>query len=137
MKPHNVPEAIDILEDRTASTTAREEAIHYLAENLTPEGVDRLAQALDDDQFGVRWAAARALAYAGDAALEPLLHVLIAKGGRPEVRDAAVHILRNSASPKVRDLGTNLVQALKGPAADIAGPQAAYELMRKLRTPTA
>ena len=137
MKPHNVPEAIEILEDVTASTPAREEAIHYLADNLTPEGVDCLAEALDDDQFGVRWAAARALSYAGDAAMEPLLRVLIAKGGSPEMRDAAVYVLRNSVSPKVREQGAELVVALRGPAADIAAPQTAYQLMRKLRSPEA
>jgi hypothetical protein len=87
---------------------------------------------LRDDDFGVRWAAATGLAFAGDAALVPLLQEIVAHGSDRDLRDAAHHALSQSASPQVRSETRELQGAMKGPSADIATPEAAFKLLKKV-----
>lgn len=132
MKPTSVPDAIRVIHDTALGEFEREEAIHYLAQHLEPQVVEALVQVLDDDDFGVRWAAAEALTYAGAAALAPILHLLVAKGGSSEAREAALHALRNNTDPEVREQAKPVLEALRGPGAAMATPTAAYQLLRTL-----
>lgn len=130
--PESVAHAIEIIHDTSINEVEREDAIHYLARHLDPEVIGQLTQVLDDDDFGVRWAAAQALTFAGAEALVPILRLLIAKGGSPEVREAAQHALRNNIDPQVRQQAKPVLEALRGPGADMATPMAAYELLHSL-----
>lgn len=133
MTPLTMSEAITITDDLTRSTLEREEAIHYLAENPTSEGVQHLVDAMEDEQFSIRWAAARALTYTGRAALAPVLRKLIAKGSSASLREVAHHALHKNVDPQVRASSRPVLEAMKGPAADLATPQAAYQLLRELQ----
>lgn len=132
MNPQSTPEAIATAKDLKRPTIDREAAIHFLSQSGSPEAIDALVSTLHDDDFGVRWAAAKGLAFAGDAALEPLLREIIAHGSDRDLRDAAHHVLSQSVSPRVRSETQELQKALKGPSADIATPEAAFRLLKQV-----
>lgn len=132
MKPQSEAEALALLENSSLSNLERKEAIHYLAENLNPPVVRKLVDTLEDHEFSIRWAAAKALAHAGEQAWTPVLRKLVAAGGDGRVREVAHHVLNKNASTRVQKESQNLLKAMKGPAADMATPQAAYELLREI-----
>lgn len=132
VNPQSIPEAIVIAKDLQRSTLDREAAIHSLSQNSSPEALEALVSILRDDDFGIRWAAATGLAYAGEPALVPLLKEIVANGSDRDLRDAAHHALSQSVSPKVRSESQELQRAMKGPSADIATPEAAYKLLKKV-----
>jgi HEAT repeat protein len=124
-------QAIDILQDTSNSETEREHAIHFLQEHESREAIDALVAALEDDDYGVRWAAGSGLAQCGESAMPSLLKALIKADNDSRLREGSVHIFHNSASRKVREDSTELLEALKGPSAAIASMEAAYGLMEK------
>ena len=132
MKPQTAVEAIATLEDLSRSTLDRETAIHFLYEHSSPEAIEALARTLRDDDFGVRWAAAKGLAHAGDAALVPLLREIISHGSDRDLREAAHHALSQNVSPQVRAETQDLQKAMKGPSADLATPEAAFKLLKQV-----
>lgn len=132
MAPQSVSETIATATDTKRRIPEREAAVHFLSQSSDPEAVQALVTLLRDDDFGIRWAAATGLAYAGDSALVPLLHEIIAHGSDRDLREAAHHVLSQSVSPKVRSESRDLQKALKGPSADIATPEAAFKLLREV-----
>lgn len=122
-------QAIAELEDASRSELEREHAIQYLQEYRPPEGIDPLVTALDDDDYGVRWAAGSALATYGQEAMPALLKALTRPDSDSRLRECAVHIIHNNTSGKVKKDSQELLLALKGPSAGIATIEAAYELM--------
>ena len=70
-------DALTTLNNTHRSDFDREWAIHKLSRSPTPQNTRRLVAALEDNEFGVRWAAAVALAELGQPALRPLLEALI------------------------------------------------------------
>jgi HEAT repeat protein len=94
--------------------------------------IGRLVQALRDNDFGVRWAAAEALAQLGPGILIPLLQALTDpdQAGDPRLRESSYHVLH-----RARDLPVpvkTLMEALKGPGADIATIREAGRLLLQL-----
>lgn len=132
MKPQSEAEALTMLRNRRLALLQREEAIHYLAEHLNPQVIEELADTLTDPEFSIRWAAARALTWAGEAALVPVLRRLLEHGSSVTFRDVAYYVLDDNTSGRVQELASDVLEALKGPAADVAAPRAAYELLRAL-----
>lgn len=132
MRPTTEAEAFATLQDTSKGLLDREHAIHYLAEHMSPAAVEQLIPLLQEDQFGLRWAAADALRYGGDMALIPLLRKLVQSGSRLSVREVVHHALSKNISPAVREQAQEVLAAMKGPAADLATTQAAYQLLRKL-----
>jgi HEAT repeat protein len=124
-------QAIDILQDTANSEAERENAIHFLQQHESREGIEVLVTALEDDDYGVRWAAGSALAKFGESAMPSLLNALIKADNDSRLREASVHIIHNSTSRKVREESKELLKALKGPSAAIASMEAAYGLMEK------
>ena len=124
-------QAIEIIQDTANSETEREQAIHFLQEHESREGIDVLVASLEDDDYGVRWAAGSALAQFGESAMPSLLNALIKADSDSRLREGAVHILHISSSRKVRDESKELLEALKGPSAAIASMEAAYDLLEK------
>ncbi len=130
MKFESTNAAVEILQDTARPEGDRIAAIHYLAEQPTQMRVDVLANTLGDDTFAVRWAAANALCYAGSAALRPVLRVLISQGADVHVRESACHALCENTDPHVRAVSRPLIEAMKGPGADVAAPKIAFDLLR-------
>jgi HEAT repeat protein len=125
-------QAIALLQNDILSELEREDAIHYLRDHPSPEAIEALVTALDDDDAGVRWSAGAALATLGEAALPTLLEAL---SKSPDVRlmEAARHVLHYNTSAKVRDETQELMRALKGPEAALATEVAARKLLWELK----
>ena len=132
MRPTSETEAFATIQDDSKGLLDREHAIHYLAKHMSPAAVEQLIPVLDSDEFSLRWAAADALRYAGNMALIPLLRKLVQSGSSFTVREVTHHALSKNISPTVREQAQEVLVAMKGPAADLATTQAAYQLLRKL-----
>jgi len=126
-------EALTVLDDRDLDAMAREKAVHYLEHKASQTSIERLVQALEDESFGVRWAAAEALSKIGEAALPALLNALINKADHHWLREGAYHVLYCNSSPRVQEEATQLRQALVGPAADLTVPVEAFLLLGALQ----
>lgn len=122
--------AIMAIQDRTKSELEREEGITFLAEHPTPEGMEALVAALEDDDEGIQWKAATALGTMGEDALPALLHALARPDNDARLRKGARHAL-HTMKPELREELKELEKALSGPAADIATMEAAYDLMAR------
>ena len=126
-------QAIELLDDVREPVTTREAAIRYLAKEPTSAVIARLVQALQDDDFSVRWEAANAVAQQGEAGMLAMLHALTdaARVGDPRLRDCAYHILHLNAGLIPVPI-TELLEALhRGPAADIASLVEADRVLRQ------
>jgi len=130
---NSVEEARQVLTNVSLSALDRENAVHYLAEQNNPDIVTWLVETLDDDTFGVRWAAASALADMGQVALPAVLSALTTHSGSSWMREGVYHILHYNSSLLVREKSAELMAALKGPGADMASPAAALRLAQALR----
>ncbi len=117
----SVVQAIKTLDDLDSAVGAREAALRYLAERPTPAIIARIVQALQDDDFGVRWEAANVVTQLGEPALLEVVKALTdpQRVGDPRLREIAYHILHSQQLALPVPI-TDLLAALKGPAADIA-----------------
>jgi HEAT repeat protein len=122
-------EAIAILKNTRLSELERDDAIHYLQEYPSPEGMEALVAALQDDDPGVRWAAGAALAQLGEAGLPALLRALCRPTEDALLQQGARHVLHYNASPRVRQQTEELMQALKGPGSAVSTMEAAHKLL--------
>ena len=131
MKITSSAQAIDILDDEREVAAIREAAIRYLAKYPTSEMIARLVQALQDDDYGVRWEAATVLAQLGETALLEVLKALTDPRcvGDPRLRECAYHILHNNPTSMPVPIA-ELLDALRGPAADIASLVEADRVLR-------
>ena len=125
-------QALTLLNDTTQDVFGREAAIHYLHRYPTQSNLTRLVQALEDDEFGVRWTAAVVLAQVGDDALPPLLHALTEQHESTWLREGAHHVLHYSSGDKAREKTGALQKALRGPAAEMATMHEAAKLLNTL-----
>ncbi|HSD85782.1 MAG TPA: HEAT repeat domain-containing protein [Anaerolineae bacterium] len=127
-------QALAILDDYREAAEVREAAIRYLADRATPAVIAHLVRALQDDDFGVRWEAANRLAQLGEPALLEVLKALTdpQRVDDPRLRDSAYHILHVTHA-KMTVSTDKLLEALKGPAAEIASLVAAYWVLRALK----
>jgi HEAT repeat protein len=113
--------ALELLDNNREESSFREAAVHYLTNHSSPAVIVRLVQALQDDDVGVRWVAAMALAQLGEAALPEVLKALTdpVRVGDPRLREGVYHILHNNQRSVPVPI-TDLLAALKGPTAGIA-----------------
>ena len=118
---------------RGCRSSEREEGIHYVRQNPSTEGINALVGVLQDNDHGIRFAAANALAYLGDLAMPPLLDALAQADNDVVLRKGAAIVVGESSSPKVRAQGQDLLHALKGSQAGIATMEAAIKLMPSFR----
>ena len=124
--------AISTVQNGRLSEPEREEAIEYLRRNPSPEAIQVLITTLEDDDYGVRWAAGAALAQLGDAAWPPLLRALAKPDNSIRLRKGARHVLHYTTSPKVRSQSQELLRALKGQEAALSTEVVAHRLLRQL-----
>ena len=122
-------QAIAVIQNTRLSETEREEGIHFVRQAPSTQGIEVLVEALRDNDHGVRFAAAHALAYVGDAAMPPLLQALAQADNDIALRKGATIVITESTGPKVREQGQTLLNALKGSQAGIATMEAAIKLM--------
>lgn len=126
-------QAMTILQDTSQSMLDREHAIHYLRERtLEPNEIEALVVALQDEISGVRWAAGTVLAAHGKAVLPALLRALSQAQGDTLLRASAHHVLHDNVNPEVRHASKALLQALRGPGADVATIQEAGQWLQQL-----
>jgi HEAT repeat protein len=127
------PEALlAVIDNGGSSSLDREGAIHQLKEFPTPAVIDRLIRALEDDDSGVRWAAATTLIEFGKAAAAPLLRTLVEKNDSVWLREGAYRVFHDTHDATVQALTADVVKALKGPAAGLMTTEAAVKALGKL-----
>ena len=127
-------QALALLDNRLSPVAEREAAARFLKKFPEPQAVPRLVRALQDEDFGVRWAASEALSRLGVHALEAVLRVLADPNqvGDPRLRDSAYHMLHLGQQWPVSVKG--LMRSLKGPAADLATLEEAARLLQLLKS---
>ncbi len=125
-------EALTLLNDPLLSPYEREKGLQALADDATPAHIERLLEALEDNQFGIRWSAAALLAEMGDKALVPLLQLLIRQHDSVWLREGAYHVCYYSNSATVAEQTRALRKALRGPAAEVATTDEAVKLLQHL-----
>lgn len=128
-------QAFEALDDPLEDQLIREKAIRYLSTRPNEHVIKKLVQALQDDDFGVRWEAAVALAQFGEKALPELLEALTdpERVSDPRLREGVYHVLHNTSGALHYISVAMLVRALKGPAADIAVMDEAGKLLLQLK----
>ncbi len=122
-------QAIAVIQNTRLSEAEREEGIHFVRQAPSAQGIEVLVETLRDNDHGVRFAAAHALAYVGDAAMPTLLRALAQPDTDVVLRKGATIVISESTSLKVRQQGQPLLNALKGSQAGIATMEAAIKLM--------
>ena len=69
-------QAIAVIQNTRLSEAEREEGIHFVRQAPSALGIEVLVETLRDNDHGVRFAAAHALSYVGDAAMPTLWRAL-------------------------------------------------------------
>ena len=133
MSDQSVHEILQAMQDRNRPEMDREKAMQLLAGAPTPEITGDLIDALEDNDSGIRWAAAEVLIEMGDAALRPMLMALVEKHDSTWLREGAYRVFHDTRSLKVRNVTADLLPALKGPAAGLATTDAAVQALAKLQ----
>ncbi|MCO6449361.1 MAG: hypothetical protein J5I90_01110 [Caldilineales bacterium] len=128
----SVESAITALQNHRQSEYNRTQATHYLRDHPSDEGNMALAAALDDNDYGVHWAASEALATIGEVAVPAVLHVLMQADVSHRTMSGAQHVFRANSSDLVRTESTDLVVALHDRTEKVATMQAAAALQAKL-----
>ena len=131
----SVEQAMEILSDPLEDQLLREQAIRFLSYHPSEEVINKLVWILQDDEFGIRWEAAVTLAQLGEKALPELLKALTDpdRVGDPRLREGAYHILHYNRDPFYGVNISRLLQALKGPAADIASMKEAGRILAQIK----
>jgi hypothetical protein len=132
MTIESVSQAIALLDNVRENATVREAAIRYLAKDPTPAVIARLVQALQDDEFSVRWEAATAVAQQGEAGVLEVLKALThaEQVGDPRLRECAYHILHSHTASVPVPIADLLAALHGGTAADIASLVEASRVLR-------
>jgi len=124
--------AVATLQDEKADSEERVHAVKYLEPGATPEIISLLVETLNDDDYGVHWAASEALAQLGDAAFPALLRALARPDNDQRLREGAKHIIHKSHGPTVKKEGAVILHAMHGTSQDISTMEAASNVMMKL-----
>jgi len=125
----NSNSAITILKDTSFQEFRREQAVRYLQDHPSAEGIEALIEALADDDYGVHWACGTAVAFLGEQAFHIYLEALAKPDHSSRLREITGHIIHTNSSESVRQDGQSLLKAVKGPAAAIAAIEEANKLM--------
>ncbi len=109
----SMEQALALLNDPQADSLQRVDAVRYLGELATDEAIQALVATLEDDDYGVRWAAADALAKLGEKAAPAVLRKLLDPQASSRVFEMAVHVFRNNGDLLIRSKSEALVKALE------------------------
>jgi HEAT repeat protein len=128
----SLDQAIAVLKDQSLPELTRNEAIQYLEEDGSQEAIDALISVLSDDDFGVRWAAADALAKLGAKAAPSVLRAILSPDSDDRVRETAIHIFKDNGDITIRSEAQPLVKALHDTSTSIDDLTEAAKLLNKL-----
>jgi HEAT repeat protein len=103
----------------------RWETAKALGEIGDPKAAPSFVEALEDEEFEVRWRAAEALIRLNTKGLMPLLHALIRHADSAFPRDGAHHVLHELAKAELRAYLTPVLLALEGFEPAVLVPAAA------------
>jgi HEAT repeat protein len=125
-----IPFLVEVLKDR--HDLPRSEATKALSEISDPEAAPALVKMLEDEEFGIRWAAAIGLVGMNTKGLRPLFKALEEKPGSDLLREGAHHVIHDLAKGELRKFLVPLLVALGGPAPTTQTLVAAYRAMEDL-----
>ena len=125
---NSIEEAVKVAKDESLTELEREKALRYLEQSDDPEVIKMLIAALEDDDHGVRFAAAEVLAAQGESSFKYLLESL-AKPNNMMLRNGARVVIHQNSSVTVKAKSKELLNALDAPGADIRTMEAATKLL--------
>jgi HEAT repeat protein len=117
---HSVDEALRALEDLFVGPAVHQEAIRYLGSLDECFEVEGLVKALQSDDPGVRWEAASLLALKDPKRV-----------GDPRLRESVSHMIHTIDDPELCHELAPLLDALKGPLADMNTMREAHRVLEK------
>ncbi len=109
----SMEQAIAILKNPTESSLKRVEAVRFLGELASEKAIQILVETLEDDDYGVRWAAADELARLGEKAAPAVLRKLLDPNASARVFEMAAHIFKNNSDILLRSKAEALARALE------------------------
>ncbi len=109
----SIEKAINVLKDTNEDSLKRVDAVKFLGEVGSEQAIDVLVETLEDDDYGVRWAAADELAKLGEKAAPTVLRKLLDPNTSTRVFEMAVHIFKNNGDILIRTKAEALVKALE------------------------
>ena len=115
---NSVADAIKVAHDLSFTELEREKALRYLETSDDPEAIKTLIAALEDDDHGVRFAAAEVLAAQGESSFKYLLESL-AQPNNVMLRDGARVVIHQNSSVTVKAKSKELLNAFNAPGTDI------------------
>jgi hypothetical protein len=126
---------IEALENRTGYT--HWEAAKALSQIGSPQAAQALVEALQDDEFSVRWLAAEGLIAISEDSLKPLLTALVNNPQSALLREGAHHVLhdlvhRLSLKPPLRKQVEPVLAALNDIEPAVEVPPVAEQALHKL-----
>ncbi len=128
----SLDQAIAVLQDPNALELTRNDAIHFLEEDGSEKAIDALISVLSDDDFGVRWAAADALAKLGAKAAPAVLRAILSPDSDDRVRETAIHIFKDNGDITIRSQAQDLVKAMEDTSTTVDDLTEAAKLLNKL-----
>ncbi|MCA9952459.1 MAG: HEAT repeat domain-containing protein [Anaerolineales bacterium] len=127
-----IEQAAAVLQNVNAAEKDRVKAAHVLGKSGSENAAELLVMALDDDDYGVHWAASEGLAQLGDAALPALLKALVKPDCSSRVLEGAKHTFHTSTSQNVLTETKEILRTIHGSTLDYPTMKAASDLMVKL-----
>jgi hypothetical protein len=118
---------------RDERDVVRWEAAKAIGAIRSPNAAFALVNALEDENADVRWLAAEGLIHLGDAALRPLLRILVRYGHSAPLLEGAHHVLRALYHQNHDEALAPVIQAIERPGAEDRTPIMAYRALRRLR----
>ncbi|HID33576.1 MAG TPA: HEAT repeat domain-containing protein, partial [Anaerolineae bacterium] len=109
----SMEQALALLNDPQADSLQRVDAVRYLGDLGIEEAIQALVTLLEDDDYGVRWAAADALAKLGEKAAPAVLRKLLDPQTSSRAFEMAAHVFKNNGDILVRSKSEALVKALE------------------------
>ncbi len=109
----SVEQAMNVLNDVGEDSLKRVDAARYLGEIGTDAAIQALVAVLEDDDYGVRWAAADELAKLGRKGAVAVARKLLDPEASSRVFEMAVHVFKDNGDLLVRSKAKALVKALE------------------------
>ncbi len=125
---NSIKDAVKVAKDESLTELMREKALRYLETSDDPEVIKILLAAKEDDNHGVRFAAAEVLAAQGESSFKYLIESL-AQPNNVMFRDGARVVIHQNYSVTVNAKSKELLNALDAPGADIRTMEEATKLL--------
>ncbi len=109
----SLEQALAILRDPQEDSLKRVDAVHYLADLGTEDAIQAMLEALEDDDYGVRWAVADELAKMGKRGAEIMARKMLDPNASSRVFEMALHVFKDNGDLLVRSKAERLVKALE------------------------